>query len=255
MRLTENKQLAEGFIHRKPSPTPIYYQLQTAIQKNIQEGLWRPGDNIPPERKLAEHYQVSVGTVRQAIANLVNEGYLNRFQGKGTFVRETAFHHESLRYYPLIRDFGDPTPDLSADLLSRRVIAGFERANRLLQIEPGQKLFEIKRRILLHLQPAVYCISYLPYDMFQGLESMSDEVFSKNTLYLLIEKHFARPTIHNHELFSVASADAEVKKHLKVTKGQPLLHIEMLALTFEDQPYEYRISFCRTEAGRVLRIF
>ena len=254
MRLIGKSAAIKGLLDYKTTPTPIYYQLQSVIKKNIQDRCWKPGDSIPPERKLAEHYRVSVGTVRQAIANLVNEGYLTRVQGKGTFVRGTAFQHEHLRYYPMIGDFGDPIPDLSADLLSRKVVPGFERPNRLLNIDSGQRLHEIKRRILLHLKPVVFSVSYLPHDMFQGLETLSDDLFTKNTLYLLIEQHFGWPTIENRELFSVIPAGAEAKQHLGVAKGTALLHIEMLSLTYKDQPYEYRLSYCRTESARILRV-
>ncbi len=254
MRLIGKNPTQNGAPNRNAPATPVYYQLQSIIQKNIHDRFWKPGDSIPPERRLAEHYRVSVGTVRQAIANLVNEGYLTRVQGKGTFVRETAFQHEHLRYYPMVSDFEDPIPDLAADLLSRQVVPGFERANRLLHIDPGQPLYEIKRRILLHFKPAVYAVSYLPCEMFQGLEKLPDDLFTKNTLYLLIEEHFGWPTIENRELFSAIPADAQVKQQLDVAKGEPLLRIEMLALTYKDQPYEYRLSYCRTDRARILRV-
>jgi len=254
MRPVQKSAAIKGSLDYKTSPAPIYFQLQSVIKKNIQDRCWKPGDSIPPERKLAEHYRVSVGTVRQAIANLVNEGYLTRLQGKGTFVRETAFRHEHLRYYPMINDFGDPIPDLSADLVSRRVVPGFERPNRLLNVAAGRPLHEIKRRILLHRQPVVFSVSYLPYDMFPDLETISDALFTKKTLYLLIEQHFGWPTIENRELFSAIPAGAEAQKHLAVAKGAPLLHIEMLSLTHQDQPYEYRLSYCRTESARILRV-
>jgi len=32
------------------------------------------------------------------------------------------------------------------------------------------------------------------------------------------------------------------------------VHIEMLSLTHKDQPYEYRLSYCRTESARILRV-
>ena len=45
-----------------------------------------PGAAIPSERQLIAEYGVSRITVREALGQLVNEGYLERVRGKGTFV-------------------------------------------------------------------------------------------------------------------------------------------------------------------------
>src|SRR3954471_13942573 len=72
----------------KNSPIPIYYQLEGYIKELIENGELQPGDVLPPEREYAEKYQISRMTVRQAFTQLVNEGYLYRLQGKGTFIAE-----------------------------------------------------------------------------------------------------------------------------------------------------------------------
>jgi GntR family transcriptional regulator len=234
-------------------PMPIYFRLKSILKKSIEDGFWGLGDTIPPERKIAQKYQVSVGTVRQAISQLVDEGYLYRVQGKGTFVRETGIPHEHLRYYAFIQDFEDPVPPIITDLLSRRVVHGSKRATHLLKLQSGKDLFEIKRRIFVNRKPMVLSISYLPCDLFKGLEALPDEVFYKEALYLLVEKHFGRPTIRNQELFSIEPAGADLKKFLQVALQTPVLQIEMLSFTFNDQPYEYRLSYCRTDSGRILR--
>ena len=54
--------------------------------EKIQNKLYREGDIIPTEAELQETYQISRSTVRQAIAELVQEGWLDRRTSKGTFV-------------------------------------------------------------------------------------------------------------------------------------------------------------------------
>ncbi len=236
------------------APTPIYHQLQTEIQKGIRAGKWKPGDCIPPERKLAEEFTVSVGTVRQAIANLVRDGYLERVQGRGTFVRETVWHHERLRYYPMVRDFGDPVQGLKGRLVARKVVPAEERTNRLLHIDSDRPLLEIRRVIYLRRNPVVLAISRLPHGMFPGLERLPDDELIDTPLYLILEAHFGRPTIANHELFSVTRANSMVRRSLGASRGEPVLQIEMLSMTYNDEPYEHRVSYCRSESERILRI-
>lgn len=65
-----------------------YVQLKNHIKGWILGGRVLPGDKIPSEHELAERFGVSRHTVRQAVGELVSEGWLYREQGRGTFVRD-----------------------------------------------------------------------------------------------------------------------------------------------------------------------
>lgn len=68
------------------STQPLYAQLKEWIQERIQNGTYKPGDQIPSEMALCKTLSLSRPTVRQAMAELVNEGILVIVKGKGTFV-------------------------------------------------------------------------------------------------------------------------------------------------------------------------
>lgn len=68
--------------------TPIYQQIMEQIITYIQDGTLQPGDRLPPERKLAEYYQVNRSTVVHALEELVSLGWVLRRQGSGTLVNE-----------------------------------------------------------------------------------------------------------------------------------------------------------------------
>ena len=102
-----NRKPSLAKIQSEDDPTPVYFKLQMMLQEEIENGRWAPGQNIPPERSLAESHNLSVGTVKKAILNLVNKGYLYRIQGKGTFVAGMTLQPESLRYYRFLEDFND----------------------------------------------------------------------------------------------------------------------------------------------------
>src|ERR1700719_4211657 len=65
---------------------PLVYQLGEAIRDKIVRGEYSLGEPIPTEDQLQKFYGVSRTTVRLALAKLVNEGYIRRQQGKGTYV-------------------------------------------------------------------------------------------------------------------------------------------------------------------------
>jgi GntR family transcriptional regulator of arabinose operon len=66
--------------------TTKYEQLADELREKIRLGTYKEGTTIPTEATLQEEYHLSRHTVRQAIALLVNEGYLRKERGSGTYV-------------------------------------------------------------------------------------------------------------------------------------------------------------------------
>jgi len=65
---------------------PAYYQIKQTIKNWILNKEFNPGEKIPSENELGEKFNVSRLTVRQAISQLVQEGFLISKRGEGTFV-------------------------------------------------------------------------------------------------------------------------------------------------------------------------
>ena len=67
--------------------TPLWQQLASILRAQIQSGELPPGRIMPSESTLMQEHGLARGTVRKAIDALVQEGLVNRVQGRGTFVR------------------------------------------------------------------------------------------------------------------------------------------------------------------------
>lgn len=70
------------------SSEPLYQRVINALQAEINEGVLKPGDQLPSETQLMERFGVSRVTVRHALSQLVNRGLIYRSKGKGSFVRD-----------------------------------------------------------------------------------------------------------------------------------------------------------------------
>lgn len=70
--------------------TKIYEKVAQQIQGLIRDGLLKPGDRLPPERELAETFQVSRSSLRDAIRALEVMGLVEPRQGEGTVVRDLS---------------------------------------------------------------------------------------------------------------------------------------------------------------------
>lgn len=75
---------------------PKYVKLMEDLKEKILSGEIQPGDRIPSENVLSKEYHVSRQTVRKAISDLTNAGYVYAVHGRGTFCTELVRHkHES----------------------------------------------------------------------------------------------------------------------------------------------------------------
>lgn len=81
------------------SHTPLYIQLKEDILKKIEADMWSIGSQIASEKELMEQNDVGRETVRKAISILVQEGYLIKKRGIGTFVHKKK---PSIGFEPII---------------------------------------------------------------------------------------------------------------------------------------------------------
>ena len=85
---------------------PPYAQVFDALRYEIEQGEREPGDKLPPHRELANHYGVSIGTIKRALGELQGAGLVVSRQGQGAFVRTRRSVLESI------------PPSFSADILN-----------------------------------------------------------------------------------------------------------------------------------------
>lgn len=73
---------------RKEETTPLYKKLIEDLKKLIDDGKYKQGELLPSENDLCKTYHTTRPTVRQALSNLTNMGYIIRHHGKGSYVSE-----------------------------------------------------------------------------------------------------------------------------------------------------------------------
>jgi len=68
------------------SRTPLYHTVQEYIRSKIHSGEFKPGDKVPTEHELKNHFNVSRMTISTAMIHLAKDGLIRRIPGRGTFV-------------------------------------------------------------------------------------------------------------------------------------------------------------------------
>ena len=72
----------------KQHPRPVYLQLKELLQNQIEQGVYLSHQQLPSERDLCQHHNLSRMTARRALQELIAEGFAYTRAGKGTFVSQ-----------------------------------------------------------------------------------------------------------------------------------------------------------------------
>ncbi len=79
----------------KSDKTPMYQYIMNDIKRKIETGELRAHDPLPTQIDLAKEYNTSEITSRRALSDLVQEGYVYRIRGKGSFIQEKSADADS----------------------------------------------------------------------------------------------------------------------------------------------------------------
>lgn len=148
-----------------------YGQIAAELQARIVSGAWTPGSAIPAEGALAREFGIALGTIRQAIAVLVQQGLLERVQGKGTFVRTGLSGASLLRFFRFGSADGAPVAPRSEILSCRAVRLDKAMAARF-GLPSGARGLAISRRRWLEQTPRLLESIWLPLPRCEGLQQL-----------------------------------------------------------------------------------
>ena len=232
---------------------PLVYQLAATIREKIVRGEYRLGEPIPTEEQLQKFYGVSRTTVRLALAKLVNEGYIRRQQGKGTYVNPRGLVTKG-KPKPLSRDmFGvKSTTQIieSAGMKIRTEVLHFAREL------PGEDVLEKlginEKDSVLHFErvryaddrPLVLEKSWIPAAQCPDLKR--EDV--KGSLYLVLFKKYHHHVAAAHQSLRAILASEPDARILDLQIGEPVMLVRGVTYLEDGRAIEVQESHFRAEA-------
>ena len=226
------------------SGVPLYKKVKRQLTDALTRGEWKPGNAIPAERELARRFGTSVGTVRKAIDALAAENILLRQQGRGTFVATHTRERELFYFLHVVPQRGAKQyPEV--ELLSFARGKADRAAAEALCVAPGEPLYRIRNLLHLDGHPVIVDDIALPAARFAGLTHARFRD-RRSTIYNLYQEAFGLSVLRTRERVRASVADIATAKLLGVETGEPLLSIRRVALTYRDDPVEYRVSLVNT---------
>lgn len=233
----------------KSIPVPLYYQLKKQILALIQNSSLKEGDMLPPENELCDRLGISRPTVRQAFGELVNEGYLNRYKGRGTFVAAPKIDE---RFLSKLESFNSEMAQKgmkpSTQVLKLEKIPAYLKANEKLGLGLDAPLIHLRRLRFADDMPLVFVDTYLPYEECTALLEVD---FSTTSLYDAFETICGvrvQRVVREIEAVNARRKEAEL---LRISQNKALCLVETLAYAPGlPQPVEFSIARYRGDLNK-----
>ena len=218
---------------------PLYKKIEADLLKKIEAGIYSENDLIPTELELAEEYDVSRPTVRQAVQTLVDAGYLEKRKKRGTIVKRPKIQQE---FTKVIESF-DSEMNRKGLIPKTKVIAfrkdiANEEVSENLEIPEGEEVYKLIRLRYAGEKPTVLVTTYIPFALFKDLATVD---FSTQLLYKTFEeKGYPVKTVTRR--LDVIQADDTASDLLDIEVGAPLFYFHTRGFSNDKLPVEYSIS-------------
>lgn len=235
---------------------PLYLQLYNSLLEKIESGYYIPGQMLDSERAMASEFGVNRETIKKALTLLEKDGYINRIQGKGTFVSKRNTESTSLD-----NQFIDKFAN--SGITAKLKKTGYKSSSKIITkgMTYGLKLASKKLRI--HLDDYIFILHRIRYadDMplsveyvYSPMSIMDDDIlttdFENVSFYDYLNKLNHLP-VQFSRLIRVVKCSEKEAQYLQIAPLTPVYLCEEIARDQEGRVIEYVRTYIRTDMMRI----
>jgi GntR family transcriptional regulator len=214
----------------------LHHQITAVLKDGITTGRYPADEPLPSEDALCRMFSVSRITVRRAVQSLVEQGLVERRQGRGTFV--VRLPNEPIR--ASFSSFAKRVADLSAT--TKAVVEEFSwvsaplRVRDALELDTVANVLRVVRVRKNGKQPIMQISTYLPESV--GRKFSREDFTTPSMIALIADAGHVR---HRVEFtYGAVLADPIAAIRLQVPVGTALLDIHRRSFDRKGRPFEYQ---------------
>lgn len=227
------------------SPVPLYTQIREILRARIFDGTYKAHEQMPSESELMRSFEVSRITVRQALGDLQKQGLIFKIHGKGTYVSQP----KAFQNLAKLQGFGEAMSSMGYETFSKvinfRVFPADKTVAKKLDLAENEMVAEIRRVRYLNRSPISLDVSYLPR---QVGERLIKEDLTNRDIFLILENDYGYALDQAELQIEAMLADESLGRLIQLEEGSPVLRIERLTFTADNQPLDFEYLYYRGDA-------
>lgn len=228
----------------KNSAIPLYDQLVNLLVKEIEENL-RPNDKMLSEREICQVYDVSRTTVRLALTELENMGYIYKQPGKGSFVASLNRDKQNLMdYYSFTEQMKQQGKEPQTKIIDFQKVYVNEYICGKLNVGPTDLVYKLKRLRLADGFPMMVEYTYIPVSDFPELTL---DKLNEKPLYNVFNEDYHKIIKLAEEEFSASLVTEKEAAMLDVPIQSACLKLKRVAYDRTNKVVEFTISTARSD--------
>ncbi|MEM8504752.1 MAG: phosphonate metabolism transcriptional regulator PhnF, partial [Cyanobacteria bacterium P01_D01_bin.1] len=235
--------------------SPLYIQISERLRKDIQSGQFNIGDRLPAEAQLSERFGVNRHTLRQAIAQLRQDGTLRVERGKGTFVTAAPIRYaigRKVRYNQMLKTQGHT---VRFEIVRSLEIPADAAIAKGLSIEIGSPIALLERVSFADEVPISISTGHFPLSLFPDLRSPDslEQLNNANSISKWLSDRYSVDHLRHQTSVSARLVRPEDAKRLALSLGQPILLAESINVDQHGRTIEYGVT--RFRGDRMEMVF
>jgi len=235
----------EKAVISRASGIPIHTQFRAHLLRRIERGELHKGQKLPSEREYADQLGVSLAPIRQAILDLVKEGYLHRTRGRGTFVQEAKVDEKIAILSSFTQSMRAKGLDPDIHIRFRGLVTADAVIGDALRTQE-RKLLLIRRLASVEGEPVALLDAYLSPQTFPKILHAD---LAEDSLYLTMEALYGVVPTRATSTIEVIRCQDEAEL-LGLIPGTPALQVEGTTYDAGDRPVEFSRVIYRADRFR-----
>jgi GntR family transcriptional regulator len=231
---------------RRHSPVPLHHQIKIAVLEGVEGGWLEPGAQLPRERELAQALGVSLAPVRQAMADLTKEGYVERIRGRGSYIRDRKLVEKIQILGSFHESAGRQGLAIDVKVLSSDKTKPPHPVDAALGLR-GHDAWCLRRFASIEGEPLALLTAWLPPRYARGV---SDKDLGSGSLYEALRQVHGVEMTAADNIVEVDRAGLEQAELLGLAPGSPVLRVIGVTRNQQDRPVEYSDVLYRPERFR-----
>jgi GntR family transcriptional regulator/GntR family frlABCD operon transcriptional regulator len=224
---------------------PRYKIVYETIKGNIEEDIYPEGSLLPSENEMCSLFGVTRPTVRKALIQIENQGYIKRHHGKGSIVQK-KHHRLGILSIKGVTEVLGTQGNLTTKMIEKPSVCPWPDAFKY-ELTPEEKCYGcimMKRLRFVDAFPIMIEIIYL---VNSNLPRFCNKRFEKRSLFRTLRNEYKVEVLGGEQNIKAIKADDHFSQLLQVSEGHPILHLEGILSTSDPSIRIFVDTYCSTD--------